>query len=204
MSFNNQQLKNINGDTMILYIPRVHKKHSSRDIRIKFISLGLGENLTIDVANNPSTGFNMVFVFFDMKQEIPNNLKILKICLSKGQDIRVFPVPSSKEFWMILPSNADHELEETEQIKSENLKAKIQLDYCFRPVNRLKIEDAFRSGLPHPYLQTGLHDRTRTSCAPKLTRSQNRHFTPEEEKNCRDTYAERLGNEQYAASSLHL
>ena len=128
MSFNNQQLKNINADTMVLYIPRVHKKHSSRDIRIKFISLGFGENLTIDVAYNPSTGFNMVFVFFDMKQEIPNNLKILKTCLSNGQYIRVFPVPSSKEFWMILPSNADHELEETEQIKS-CVKATIQLDY---------------------------------------------------------------------------
>jgi len=186
MSFTEQQIANINGETMVLYIPRVHKKHSTRDIRTKLIGLGLGENINIDIAHNSSTGFNMVFVFFDMNGEIPNNLEILKTCLSNGQDIRIFPDQElSREFWMILPSNADHALDEEEQIQSENLKVKIQLDSCFTPVNSLKIKDAFNSVI---------HERTRTSYAPKLTRSQNRHFTPEEKQHCRETYAEKFAN----------
>jgi hypothetical protein len=179
MPLTEQQITNINGETMVLYIPRVHKKHSTRDIRTKLIGLGLGENINIDIAHNPSTGFNMVFVFFDMNGEIPNNLEILKTCLSNGQDIRIFPDQElSREFWMILPSNADHALDEEEQIQSENLKVKIQLDSCFTPVNSLNFTNISIA----------------TSYAPELTRSQNRHFTPEEKQHCRETYAEKFAN----------
>lgn len=176
MSFTNQQLENINGDTMVLYIPRVHKKHSTRDIRTTFIGLGFGVNITVDIAHNPSTGFNMVFVFLDMNGEIPKNLEILKSCLLNGQDIRIFPDQElSREFWMILPSNADHAIDEEEQIKSDDLKAKIQLDSCLTPVNSLKIQETFS-----------------ISKAPKLTRSQNRHFTPVESEYLRYTYDKNL------------
>lgn len=179
MSFNNQQLKNINGDTMVLYIPRVHKKHSSRDIRTTFIGLGFGGKITVDIAHNPSTGFNMVFVFFDMNGEIPKNLEILRCCLLRGQDVRVFPDQElSREFWMILPSNADHALDEEEQIKTDNLKAKIQLDSGFTAVNSLKIQETFNTW----FCLTGVGEYNQctsqvTSKAPKLTRSQNIHFT---------------------------
>lgn len=183
MSFTNQQLENINGDTMVLYIPRVHKKHSTRDIRTTFIGLGFGGKITVDIAHNPSTGFNMVFVFFDMQDiksfGIPKNLEILKSCLLNGQDIRIFPDQElSREFWMILPSNADHAIDEEEQIKSDDLKAKIQLDSCLTPVNSLKIQETFSM-----------------SKAPKLTRSQNRHFTPVQNEYLRDTYAEKLSKD---------
>ena len=145
MSFTLQQSRNIHGDTMVLYIPRVHKKNSTRDIRTPFIGLGFGENITVDIAHNPSTGFNMVFVFFDMKVVIPRNLEILKSCLTNGQEIRIFPDESSKEFWMILPSNADHALDEEEQINNSlgSLKAKIKLDVYMSPVNCLEIEECW-------------------------------------------------------------
>jgi len=149
MASTGQQMKNLNGDIMVLYIPRVHLKHSSRDIRTIFIGLGFGIKLNVDIAYNPSTGFNMVFVFLDMKDS-PENLKILRCCLSRGQDVRVFPKPeTSKEFWMILPSNADHEMDESNQLHETAFKATIQLDGHISPVNAFKIQEIFKANTQH-------------------------------------------------------
>jgi hypothetical protein len=145
MSSTEQQMNNLNGDVMVLYIPRVHLKHSSRDIRSTLICLGFGTKLSVDIAYNPSTRFNMVFVSFDMTHwAIPENLNILKTSLSKGQDVRIFPEPeTSREFWMILPSNADHKNDESEAILSNAFKPTIQLDVQVSPVNAKEVKSAF-------------------------------------------------------------
>ena len=152
MSSTEQQIKNLNGDIMVLYIPRVHLKHSSRDIRSTFVGLGFGIKLNVDIAYNPSTGFNMAFVFFDMTDSPSENLKILRCCLSRGQDVRVFPKPeTSREFWMILPSNADHESDESNQLLENAFKPTIQLDVHISPVNALKIQEIFNeNNQTHP------------------------------------------------------
>ena len=147
MSFNTQQTNNIseNSEIMVLYLPRVHMKHSSRDIRTTFIGLGFGQNISVDIAHNPKTGFNMAFVFIDNTYWAEcKNLKILRSCLLKGNDIRVYPEPeTSREFWMILPSNADHKSDESKEILENAFKPTIQLDVHVSPVNAKGVESAF-------------------------------------------------------------
>ena len=141
---NTQQIKNISkseGNT-ILYLPRVHMKHSSRDIRSIFVSLGIGINISVDLAYNPATRFNMAFVFIENSGS--KNLETLRLGLNNGQDIRIFPQPEkTREFWMILPSNADHEGDEAKALMSNDNNPKIQLDVNLSPVNSKEMMELY-------------------------------------------------------------
>ena len=77
----------------VFYIPRVHTKHSSRDIRTTFWGLGFGtNNLSVDLAFNPSTGFNIAFIFYNNHYWAKSqNLEILKSCLLQGTRRPHFP-----------------------------------------------------------------------------------------------------------------
>ena len=148
MPLTQQQLINLSEDSemTVFYIPRVHTKHSSRDIRTTFWSLGFGtNNLSVDLAFNPSTGFNMAFIFYNNHYWAKSqNLEILKSCLLKEQDVRIFPEPeTSREFWMILPSKANHAKEEAEEQMNRAFKPTIQLDVHLSPVNARDIQKTF-------------------------------------------------------------
>ena len=147
MPLSQQQLINLSEDSemTVFYIPRVHTKHSSRDIRTTFGGLGFGTNLSVDLAFNPSTGFNMAFIFCNNDYWAKSqNLEILKSCLLKEQCVRIFPEPeTSREFWMILPSNANHVQEEAEEQMKRAFIPTIQLDVHLSPVNARDIQKTF-------------------------------------------------------------
>jgi hypothetical protein len=99
-------------DSITLYIPRVKLGHSSRDIRIIFLQQEIGSFVSVDIAYNPHTRYNMAFV--TIKKSLNDKINKLKDILDQYSNIKLYPDIASKEFWMLFPSNCDHEKEEEE------------------------------------------------------------------------------------------
>ena len=102
-------------DSITLYIPRVKRTYSSRDIRIIFLQQEIGSNVSVDIAYNPHTRYNMAFV--TIKKSLNNKIKILKDILTQYSNIKLYPGTTFNEFWMLFPSNCDHEKEEEDLLK---------------------------------------------------------------------------------------
>lgn len=117
------QLENLNHNvTISLYIPRIHRKYSSRDIRIR-MQHALGHPVLVDLAYNSSIGFNMAFIFITTNSNPSTNLSSLLQEL-KIQTVKFWPEGnlSKSVFWLIIPSKCDHIAEETNEMKQiENL-----------------------------------------------------------------------------------
>jgi hypothetical protein len=99
-------------DSITLYIPRVKLGHSSRDIRIIFLQQEIGSFVSVDIAYNPHTRYNMAFV--TIKKSLNDKINKLKDILDQYYNITLYPDIASKEFWMLFPSKCDHEKEEEE------------------------------------------------------------------------------------------
>jgi hypothetical protein len=137
------QLQNLDpSDTISLYIPRVHRKYSTRDIRIRF-QHALGHQVSVDLAYNHNTGFNMAYIFIKCeiipKEQVENfiekketikyqcsngewviihsSLRILLRELKIQNCLRFWPEGMNSAFWLILPSKCDHIAEENNEIQ---------------------------------------------------------------------------------------
>jgi hypothetical protein len=102
-------------DSITLYIPRVKVCHSSRDIRIIFKQQQIGSSVSVDVAYNPKTRYNMAFV--TIKEPINDKINKMKNILTQYSNIKLYPHNTSNEFWMLIPSKYDHEKEEEDLLK---------------------------------------------------------------------------------------
>jgi hypothetical protein len=102
-------------NSITLYIPRVKLTHSSRDIRIIFLQQEIGSHVSVDVAYNPHTRYNMVFV--TIKEPLNDKIKKIKDILTQYSNIKLYPDGASNEFWMLFPSKCDHEKEEEDLLK---------------------------------------------------------------------------------------
>lgn len=102
-------------DSITFYIPRVRLCHSSRDIRIIFLQQEIGSSVSVDVAYNPKTRYNMAFV--TIKKPINDKIKKIKDILTQYSNIKLYPDGGFTEFWMLFPSKCDHEKEEEELLK---------------------------------------------------------------------------------------
>ena len=102
-------------NSITLYIPRVKLTHSSRDIRIIFLQQEIGSYVSVDVAYNPHTRYNMAFV--TIKESLNDKIKKLKDILTQYSNIKLYPDGASNEFWMLFPSKCDHEKEEEDLLK---------------------------------------------------------------------------------------
>jgi hypothetical protein len=107
--------------SLAIYIPRVHQKHSSRDIRIALLQQGIGKKVVVDLAYNPKTRFNMAFV--TMEESVEGKLELLtdilnnKCSLGYQGKVKFYPHASSREFWLLLVSNCDHKTDEENLLK---------------------------------------------------------------------------------------
>ena len=102
-------------DTITLYIPRVNFAHSSRDIRVIFLQQKIGSKVSVDIAYNPNTRYNMAFV--TIEDSLNDNIGILKELLTKYSNIKLYPDSSRGEFWMLFPSKCDHKKDENELLE---------------------------------------------------------------------------------------
>jgi len=101
--------------SITFYIPRVRLCHSSRDIRIIFLQQEIGSSVSVDIAYNPKTRYNMAFV--TIKKSINDKIKKIKDILTQYSNIKLYPDRESNEFWMLFPSKCDHEKEEEDLLK---------------------------------------------------------------------------------------
>ena len=113
------QLENLNHNgTISLYIPRIHRKYSSRDIRIR-MQHALGHPVSVDLAYNSYIGFNMAYIFITVNSNLSTSLSSLLQELKVQKSVKFWPEGnlSKNVFWLIIPSKCDHIAEETSEIK---------------------------------------------------------------------------------------